>query len=256
MLNFTIRIPVSVAKYLLYIAIMGISFLVILPFSILTYLNFYQILIPNSSISVPLVYDKTNNLYNVDLASIKRQFDDDLIYNLQLSLSGFCLRGNYDHYIIDYSFEDDRLNSGFFDVSCSPGFIYGKHNWFIPYNLKYWVPPMLVNDNVSINIRESITSLSSKTIKELPNLKITISSWAILFRPKYLYLDLVVEWQGIRYYLFNHYYICFFLGVGLFWLISCSASLLTCFYIWTKLNFPPPKKLRDRGISVKLEKEL
>lgn len=227
--------------------------MIILPFSIVTYLNFYQILIPNPSISIPLVYDKVTSLYNADISRIKRHLNDDLIYNLQLSLNGFCRRGNYDHYTIDYSFNNNRLNSGFFDVTCSPGFIYGKHNWFIPYNLKYWVPPILIDDDVSINFKESITTMSSEKIKQLPNLEINIASTVILFRPKQLFLNFTVEWQGIRYYLFNHYYLCFVVGVGLFWFISCSACLLTCFYIWTKLQYTPPKKTKDKATNIKVE---
>lgn len=253
----TIKIPLTVTKYWLYFLIFLVSFLILLPISFITYLNFYKILIPKSIISIPLTYeqlDYSKNGVSGDLTNAIDKlrvagdafYDDTIIYDVKLNTQYYCPSGNNEEFLVSYDVYNESdiitmesMSSGVFDIVCGFRFIHGEHNWLVPYNLKYWVPPILVNNKRHLNLNEIIFSLKASEIVETfrysKNIKIKLDD-EIVFKPGTIDLQFIVKWNGIRYYLFNYYYTCLIIGVGLFWFISCFVSFLTSIAIWSKFS--------------------
>ncbi|KAK6463703.1 hypothetical protein DFJ63DRAFT_335220 [Scheffersomyces coipomensis] len=224
---------------------------ILLPLSIITYVKFYNTLIPYASPRIPIHY-KPNSIYDYDLSSDlihlqsnlprKFKFDPLLDYKVSLNFEILCdtvKKG--DVYQNSYSIINDQSEPLFdheFYVDCDSRYIYNNNNDLVPYNLRFWVPPMVVNIKRSIGFQLSNYRLNGKT---LPS---TFESFQILIDKSFIivqdssFIEFEIVYTGFRYYLVKHYYKCLFIGVLVFWSISCSTSFLTSMYLSTKYARP------------------
>lgn len=232
---------------------------VLLPWSVLLYLRFYHTLVPNASYTLPLkvrhqqeVYAVANGLVDV-LARQQEQAQGELNYDLVLSLKVYCpklLLGDtklvFGHLVWDDGSTSAEHAPSSFLVHCDPRMIFNSYNWFVPYNLRLWVFPFLTHNERLNRVQVSVANMGgSDLLRRLTaggphnprNRKspTTISykvDYPLLVDPEQSSLSVNVEWRGIRYYLFYHYYFCFVCGVALFWGTSSGVCLAVSLVVW------------------------
>ncbi|CAH2354005.1 hypothetical protein CLIB1423_13S03818 [[Candida] railenensis] len=262
------NISLSITRRSLYIVVITLAVTILLPWSVLSYLRFYGILIPNASYELPVRMSSPR--YNSEIVAEGSSLVDilanynvgtgrvsNLNYNLELEIAAHCNK----HQIGDTQivvgelimgnqtcdlpseYRRSSFGSSSFILQCDPRVIYSSSNWFIPYNFRHWVPPFLTNCerlnviNVKIGTFSDIEMLNLLTNTATNNA--TDPARIRYWTDSKLQIDVTksklhvnVEWQGIRYYLFYHYYICFALGVGMFWAVSSSVCLVVSMAVW------------------------
>ncbi|CAK7894344.1 hypothetical protein CAAN1_02S06238 [[Candida] anglica] len=228
--------------------VLSAIFLVLLPWSVLSYLRFYSVIIPNASYELPLRFVSRYGIAG-DARGVNELLSvagsKNINYDLQLNLRVFCpknLIGDSKLVFGNLTLQHDSWHSeststqSTFLIHCDPRTIHSTFNSWIPYNLRLWVPPFLThNERVNI-VSTKIGSISAlglanhlgrsdgKIEYELDTpLLVDIEKSSLLVN---------VEWQGIRYYLFNHYYICFLIGVTLFWATSSIVNFVISMTVW------------------------
>lgn len=222
--------------------------LVLLPFSVVTYLNFYKMLIPTERIQVPTKFEageahwehirSTSRLARerstlVDSLAVLPfvRINQDLTYLIRLNLNAVC---NYEKsfQVLEYTFNSSHgVISDEMLVNCDLRYIYVEKNNFIPYNLRYWVPPILVDIFKTVRTDWVIVQLHGLELLDLlthlnPIFKFANSD-PIFINSRQTTMDFVVEWEGIRYYMVNFYVTSFILGVGGFWVLSAWICLIS-----------------------------
>lgn len=245
------HITLSTTRKSLYVSVIFTSIaLILLPWSILSYLRFYSILIPNASYSLPIEVKRSNLIAAnaVELVDNLQREDKalpNLSYDLVLELQVYCpklLVG--DSKLVFGELLWQRESTSNYDKSfllhCDPRIIYTSFNWLIPYNLRLWVPPFLTNSERLNTISTKIGNFSDREILDnlltgnrYYHLSILFGlDTPLLVEASKSYLHVNVDWKGIRYYLFYHYYICFVAGVTLFWAVSSGVCLLVSLIVW------------------------
>lgn len=263
-----LNISLSITRRSLYIAVITLALtLILLPWSVLSYLRFYEILIPNASYELPVRYSDLYNYHEIvaegtSLVDILANYNvgtgrvSNLNYNLELEIAVHCdkhligdtkavhgeLMWGNQTYLCFHGLCPSFQKSSFI-LQCDPRVIYSSSNWFIPYNLRHWVPPFLSNcERLNVIYVKIGTFSDIEMLNLLTNTAANNATDPARIRYKLdskLQIDVVksklhvnVEWQGIRYYLFYHYYICFALGVGMFWAVSSSVCLVVSMVVW------------------------
>lgn len=215
--------------------------LVLLPLSVVTYLNFYKTLIPTERIQIPTKLTTNGDLANSKafvldasevLPFIRR--NQDLQYLMRLNLNAICkLEKLYQEMEYIFRISDSSDFHDEFLVNCDSRYIYAEKNMFVPYNLRYWVPPILVDIFKLVKTDWPLIYSSGKDLYGLLQNQQPIftfkDSSALFIDYRRSTIDLVVEWEGIRYYLVNFYITSLIIGAGGFWLLSswiCVVSSL------------------------------
>lgn len=121
---------------------------------------------------------------------------------------------------------------GEFLVNCDSRYIYVSKNRWIPYNLRYWTPPVLVDILKLVKVEEPIFTMKGKDLisifekqSKLPVFRFDDVS-AVLIDSKLSTLDFVIQWDGLRYYLVNFYWTSLLIGAGSIWVVSSFFCLL------------------------------
>lgn len=241
-----VTVPLFFTRQFLYGSILFVSvFLVLLPASVFTYLSFYKSMIPSERISVPIKFtqlpDSPKRTTVVSGASVLPFVRDhlDLRYSIRFNLHAVCLVEKlfqmlqYEFQLPPYSTGDDIL------VNCDSRYIYVAKNSWIPYNLRYWSPPILVDILKFVNVEETLISIEGAELLMLLDGNLPIFTFidprAILINTKKSSVDFVIEWDGIRYYLVHFYWTSLFIGAGAIWLTSswfcvvCALASLVYF---------------------------
>lgn len=234
-----VTVPLFFTRQFLYGAILFVSVVcVLLPASVFTYLSFYKSMIPSERISVPTKFTQQNaspqRTSTVNTAPVLPFVSEhrDLRFTVSLNLHAVCLVEKlfqmleYEFQLPPYSSKDDIL------VNCDSRYIYVEKNSWIPYNLRYWSPPILVDIMKFVNVKEKLLTLDGAELLMLldgaPQFTFTNPS-AILIDTKKSSIDFVIEWDGIRYYLVHFYWTSLVIGAGIIWLTSswfCVVSAL------------------------------
>ncbi|KAK6197307.1 uncharacterized protein RJT21DRAFT_123101 [Scheffersomyces amazonensis] len=246
---FGITVPITVLRNVLFGSTFFITYVfILLPLSTLTYVKFYNTLIPNTGPSIPIHYQSFNSNNNHSLIGFnsdwiilqenlprKFKFDPLLQYQINVKFDVLCdstKRG--DVYKNSYSIisENDKvLVSHEFYIDCDARYIYNNNNWLIPYNLRFWSPPPLVNIKRSIGFNLAHLRLTGNQLpKEFKNFTIVLENPFIVIQDTSK-LEFEIIYTGFRYYLVKHYYKCFVVGVVFFWYISCVSSFITSVYL-------------------------
>lgn len=244
-------IPLAITRQWLYILTLLISiFGVLLPISIVAYLNFFKVLIPKPITRIPLRFDPSSYMEvgmrsSLHLNNIHELLKEDpaIKYEIGLNLNIVCNRKNYDDiYNINsaFSIEDKLVSNNSFLLNCDTRFIYNENNWFIPYRLRFWVPPILTNIDKLINIKSPLTIVTGKQLLELIS-EDERTSEALLRLDKRLiidnnnsFLEMTIQWDGMRYYMLNYYFTSLFIGVLIFWIPSSFICLTSSMIVLLK----------------------
>lgn len=258
-MNLRLSLPLTITRQWLYILTLLIAvFGVLLPISIIAYLNFYKILIPQQTTRIPLSFDVEHGKgmeSQLQVKNIRELFKDDLEmkYEISLNLNIVCNKKNYDDiFNINSALTIENLfvaNSSFL-LNCDTRFIYNSNNWFIPYRLRFWVPPIFTNIDKLINIKSPLIIMSGRQLSNLfDGSKLTKTSTVFLDKQLIVdnnnsFLDLKIQWDGMRYYMLNYYFTSLVIGVIIFWIPSSFACLLTSMIILINSNSDQSKRKR------------
>lgn len=255
-----IKLPLFFTRQALYgVIIFTAIFFVLLPASTLTYFSFYKNIIPTERVGVPTKFMgvagtlETQSQISFDLVLPFLRQNQDLEFSVRLNLHAICKVEKL-FQVLRYQLNFDSGNS-FSDeilVNCDSRYIYvAKNNW-IPYNLRYWTPPILVDILKLVTIDEKIVTLPGRDLILLIQNRSDDSALVfedtrvVLLDSKKLSLDFVIEWDGIRYYLVKYYWTSLILGAGCIWVMSSWFCILTA--IATLVYFAPEQ-------TVKVKKE-
>lgn len=248
--RFSLAVPLAITRSWLYIFSLGVALLmVLLPLANLSYMKFYNSLIPQGSPRIPLNPTITRSFEDpgstiLDLSQFwsdhPYKFDKLLHYEWNLHLDIFCdVQKNGAVFKIPYKIvnvlngaERDLLVSSFI-LDCDSRYIHHSNNRLVPFNLRFWVPPAIVDINRSIkfNLRKLILKGGALT-GDIRKIKV-IFEGANFFKTNDddTYLQFQVKFTGFRYYLVEHFYFCYVLGVAMLWFISSFVCVLMSSYI-------------------------
>lgn len=236
--------PLKLTRGWFYVVNIILALIILLPISILMYLRFYELLIQKPDFRIPLKFlHKNNGVHSfVELDNVRDQLHEDLNvrYNVDFNLKIVCNRWYSDVYDLEIMLYQEP----FLEVkesllfNCEAAGVYQQNNVLIPYNLRYWFPPILTNVERSVNIKTTLAALTGKEIIQLSNTKnsaLTISlARNLLVDNSASFIEIVSELQGPRYYLARYSVSSFIAGVSLIWVSSSLACLLTTFYVFVK----------------------
>lgn len=245
MLKINFQVPLVVTRRTLYIAtLVGAVLFVLLPFLIIGYHEFYRGLVPQPLPRIPLRFDKTEaislDVKGPRLPARHYNFDPMLNYQWNIHLEVICgdlLRGKIVH--LDWGvFDNERsLYEDTFILDCDLRFIHNHNNWFVPYNLRFWVPPITVDITRAVAVELNhyvmpgrvLTDQGEYTIRVEPTPGLIIDNHA-------LYLDFQIHFLGFRYYLRKHFILCAVIGIGTFWAVNLFIAVLTALVVLGFLN--------------------
>ncbi|OBA19403.1 hypothetical protein METBIDRAFT_33567 [Metschnikowia bicuspidata var. bicuspidata NRRL YB-4993] len=223
---------------------MGIFFvallLVLLPISLMTYLSFYRMLIPVERVQTPTKFTeigpimKPSLITDIDITGVRAflQANDNLTFLVRLNLDAIC-KYETAHQSLTYSFNlcPELKVQDWLLVNCDSRYIYVEKNNWVPYNLRYWVPPIFVDVLKLVRVDHPLIQLKGHEILAalLGNkASLTLEKMNFLFLDsRKTHLDFVIEWDGLRYYLVNYYYSSLFIGAGSFWVLSSFFCIVS-----------------------------
>lgn len=233
----SVQVPLFFTRQALYSSIYVTSiFLVLLPVSVVSYLNFYRMLIPTERIRLPtqlVDYEAT-----IDGTSVLPflQKNKDLRFVVQGSLHVVCNTENaYLTVWYDYELLKQLLYKDQVIVNCETQDMYTHNNNWVPYNLRYWVPPILTNTHRVVDVTFPIVHVTGEQLHAFVKarkqvLRLSHAS-GMLVDSRKTFVDFVIEWDGIRYYLVRYYFLSLAIGVFIFWVLSSwvfTLSSLAC----------------------------
>ncbi|KAF7581374.1 putative integral membrane protein [Clavispora lusitaniae] len=249
-----IQLPLAISRQVVYLAILASAiFLFLLPVSVVTYLNFHKMLVPTERMQTP-----TKLLQNTDgwkTASIDPspaipylKANQDLLFSVRLNLNAVC-RLEKSFQLIEYQFNFG--NQTFADdviVNCDSRYIYVEKNWWIPYHLRYWVPPLFVDIFKFVKKEIPLVDMSGSqllSILSASNSTVQLDKYnVLLIDSKNTSIDFVVKWSGLRYYLVEFYFTSFFIGVFGFWL-ACSLTCVITALVFSSYLSAPKEEVVD-----------
>lgn len=236
-----IKVPLFVTRQAIYTLILFfVITAILLPISIITYLNFYKMLIPTERLGVPARFLELNHLQTATINPravipfLKR--NSDLLFLVRLNLHSICIKEQSFH-LLDYTFKLLKSYESSLIVNCDLRYIYVEKNNWIPYNLRYWVPPILVDIFKFVKVERPLVHVTGEELLrifsfEKPVLTFKDPKLPIIIDSSKTTLDFVIEWEGIRYYLVNYFLTSFAIGVVFFWILSSAVCILSTLFFW------------------------
>lgn len=224
---------------------------ILLPISIVTYLNFYKMLVPVERFAIPTNFKLSSSKLALDKVAfsaidppaaidfLKRHAD--LLFSVRLNLKAVChIEKSY--HLIPYIFSlgsTSNYESSFL-INCDSRYIYVDKNHWVPYHLRYWVPPILVNIFKNVDVDLPILYMKGNDLVKLLQSGASkfdlLDIFPILIDVSKTTLDFVIEWDGIRFYLVNYYFTSLFIGVLIFWSVSSFACCMSTVYFYNKFS--------------------
>ncbi|EGV62771.1 hypothetical protein CANTEDRAFT_115544 [Yamadazyma tenuis ATCC 10573] len=217
-------------------------FMVLGPISVMAYLTFHRILIPIGSYSIPLQFFNTGNFFASSIANVTLDHwipelnkHPGLAYSVSLKLELFCNRNRADDlfrfpstFRIDGT---DVIKTSNFIMNCDSRSIYRHNNIVVPYNLRFWVSPVLSNLNKNVNVEfEYLKMTGMELVKHLKEHVVHVSiEGHVIVNDDNTFLELTVQRDGFRYYLQKYPIQSFVYGVLIFWSFSVFFSLVIAF---------------------------
>lgn len=234
-----LRFPLFLTRQFLYGLILFTAiFLVLIPISVVSYLNFYKMLIPAERILVATDFvnvgsemSKYAKATRVEPRGFLQWVQPDLDYLIRLNMEAIC-RYEKQFQVLKYTFSIDSVSvSDELIVNCDLRYIYVEKNNWVPYNLRYWVPPVMVDVFKTVKVDWPVIYLSGKEIINLAQQLVPVFEFEdplpLVLDSRHTTIDFVVEWDGIRYYMSNYYLTSLVLGAGGFWLLTSWICLVS-----------------------------
>lgn len=181
----------------------------------------------------------------MDLSYLKPELckQEHLTYDVRLSLEIHCNRNRHDdiYPIFDRILFLNTLYgaSKQFLLNCDARYIYNGNNKVVPYNLRYWMPPALIDINKSVNINSYVMTFHEDQLKEALQHLVQIDILKnVIINHDNSFLEFVVQWDGFRYYLTKYYYRCLVVGVLLFYFVALfQIWLFNMVFLISRTNF-------------------
>lgn len=254
--KFDISIPLVITRRWMYFfsLFMTVMF-VLLPFSVLSYSKLHEALIPPNSPKTPLYFtsSSTQSVYITGKDSVNEnyRFDPYLVYKWNVNLNLVCgdeLKNKL--FTVDYAIisQNATVFNDFFILDCDISASHVHNNWFVPYNLRFWMPPITVNYDRSIDMalnkfKQPGHELMNKStqfrieLQEIPGLIVNNDrSW----------MDFQIEFSGFRYYIVKYYILSFLVGVFSFWSTNTIVCLITTFRVFNAEEDEPGSGLGEK----------
>lgn len=242
-----VKIPLFFTRQVVYLIIVfTVVAFVLLPISIVTYLNFYKMLIPRNRMGIPMNFQSSipGPKATVDMRPLLAFVEQnrDLVFSIRMNLHAICTREQSFH-LLSYIFllRWQRFESSFI-VNCDLRYIYVKKNNWIPYHLRYWVPPILVDIFKMVKEDHPLAYMTGEKLLELASSNTVFAfkdQLPLIIDPVNTSLDVVIEWVGIRYYLANYSITSFVIGVGSFWFLSTIVCMMSTLFFWNYFTSEP-----------------
>lgn len=204
--------------------------------------------------------DSVSKTTKVESRNILPYIQPDLDYLVRLNLEAIC-RYEKQFHVLKYNFQigskkivDEMI------INCDLRYIYVEKNSWVPYNLRYWVPPILVDIFKTVEVDWPLVYMSGSEIIDLMQ-KLTpvfefIESIPIIIDSRHTTIDFVVEWDGIRFYMTNYYLTSLFVGAGGFWLLTSWVCLLTSLVFLSYILRDTEEKTSVKTIDRKVDREV
>lgn len=222
-------------------------FCFLLPASVITYFSFRKLLIPLERIQVPVNFLSPTDTHfktrDIDVAAVfpYLQRNKNLTFGVNLNLHGVC-KIETSHQIFSYDLElpssSHSLARHYQDlvlVNCDSRYIYAAKNRLVPYNLRYWAPPIAVDVTKLVDMDHQVLALKGYELLELLSqemLHITLIDMNFLFlHPQKSSVDFVVLWDGFRFYLVRYYFTSLIIGTAIFWIPSSCCCVFFAFLV-------------------------
>ncbi|EGV62770.1 hypothetical protein CANTEDRAFT_115544, partial [Yamadazyma tenuis ATCC 10573] len=223
----------------------------------MAYLTFHRILIPIGSYSIPLQFFNTGNFFASSIANVTLDHwipelnkHPGLAYSVSLKLELFCNRNRADDlfrfpstFRIDGT---DVIKTSNFIMNCDSRSIYRHNNIVVPYNLRFWVSPVLSNLNKNVNVEfEYLKMTGMELVKHLKEHVVHVSiEGHVIVNDDNTFLELTVQRDGFRYYLQKYPIQSFVYGVLIFWSFSVFFSLVIAFGLFASDDSTSKRKKR------------
>lgn len=238
---------------------------VLLPISIVSYLNFYKMLIPVERFALATNFIMKESATSLTSASadidptpaisfLKRHAG--LPFSVRINLNAVCFIEKSYH-LLSYVFRPNpaQESKSSFIINCDSRYIYVDRNHWIPYHLRYWVPPIFVDIFKTVHVDHPLVYMTGGELVDALQSQMSYLKFndvcPILIDVTKTTLDFVIEWDGIRFYLVNYYYTSLFFGVLIFWAVSSFTCIVSTAYFYSKFSdnqetFKPEGAVEDK----------
>lgn len=248
--------PKSVVAFIrrwLYAFTIGAWAFGLLPISTVTYLAFYRTLIPNEVIKVPLEFQYHDTALShegfehvtmIDFSKLIPIVSKEPSFNylVNLNIEVYCNKNRIDD-IFPIAHELTIGNSSVtlrsqFVLNCDSRFLYHNKNGIIPYNLRFWTPPIITDIAKSVEINSPYTVINAKdlvTAITSDNSHQGKLKWDqdLVVNFQTSFLEFKIMWHGFRFYLTYYYKASLVVGVLFLWSLSSFICLVTGVFMFT-----------------------
>jgi hypothetical protein len=241
-----LAVPIALTRQSMYYStILFSTFVILLPFSILSYLYFYSTLIPILVLRVPITFFPRDSFHQerrgyANLEPYTKVFEQtpELVYLLSLNLDIICYseKNSIRSVIHNVTLGSYSARSTFV-LNCEEDYIFHSNNRLVPYKLRHYVPPQLTDIRKIVTVNSPYSLLSGRQISQSlsHNARIDVHKNTDV-DDNHSFLEFYVQWDGIRYYMVTYYKTSLLVGTIIFWGFSSFVCLLTAMVTWSKYN--------------------
>lgn len=245
---FNITIPLVLLKNWFYIlSTFFLVSIILLPISVLTYLKFYESLIPETLPKIPFVFDNLNSTHSsgfIDLLSHTKkhgQFDPLLDYEIDVNLALVCndelssvidkIQYEIRMFGVEPNLEETKFKHSIL-LNCNERNVYHSNNIFIPYTWRENVPPLMINWSRDLRlVIDRLVVPGWKLNNEVEKLLVLLrfDAKTNLHDDDYTYISFQTHFTGFRWYLIKYYWTSLAAGTLVFWGISSIVCIITSY---------------------------
>lgn len=254
-------VPLAFTRYFVYTTSLVVTVLcVLLPLSVLTYWQFYVALVPQPTQLIAL----EGHTQDIDLTTTSITLDHNSDYRVNIKLRAVCSSDSKGRVLqFPYTFSvrgsSTPLYTDSFFIDCDTRYIHNAHNAFVPYNLRYWLSPWLVNHakTTDIDLRGFLIN-GGEAARTMKHITLQIAGG----NGDYFMIDTHVSqvafsvvYSGFRYYLVRYFYLCLVVGLLAFWTINSLVCFLTVLFYMLRNQEDVPTKDYSQGKRIVKEEE-
>lgn len=233
-------VPLLVTRQAAYLGVVaGAVVAVLLPVSVMAYFNFYKMLVPSERFALTTHFTGSPATAIVDPSAAISflQQNKDLLFLVRLNLRAIC-RVEQQYHQLQYVFALGRKWEDYFIVNCDLRYIYTQNNHWVPYNLRFWVPPIAVDIFRFVRTDWRLAHFTGRgllaALEHTPSISLHVDDF-LLVDPATT-LDLVIEWDGLRYYLVNYFGVSAAAGIVFFWALLSCICLVSAVHFWQRFS--------------------
>lgn len=273
-----LSIPLKLTRsYLYVITVLLFTTCVLFPWSVVLYLKFYSVLIPQTSVhqyQPPVQYIQQKPFIVLDLDQIYADTTKNINYNWKLELSaefnslGLRKFSQFEYRVLalqSFGYDDVimkllEFHNGVYtedewvtgDLLIDKAVLtranvhgdkvkYFQHGMiFVDEQSKWWWSLWRKPEIISIDSARLPLRPGSKLVVEFNSNRVRISDFKLI---------LIQRLTNLKFLIYNYYYTCLCIGVMSFWCINCFISVLISFIILNK--YRPVTKPKSHSHQIK-----